>query len=143
MKTKLLSYIAAIIFATSVGGSALTVMTAQPAAAAPSCSKRFLTFPPWYRNIIDGKCNIKSPAKVGGISKFIWTIALNVIEMVLQIIGYLAVGYIIWGGYRYMISAGASDGMVKARKTITNAVIGLILSITSVAIVNVIAGAIT
>lgn len=147
MKKTLLNYIAAIIFAISVGGGALTIATTQPAAAATkTCSHRFLSFPPWYRGLVNSKpdknkeCNIKSPKSVGGLSNFIWIIALNVIEMVLQIIGYLAVGYIIWGGYRYIISTGTSDGMVKARKTITNAVIGLAISIVSVMFVNVIAG---
>lgn len=142
MKKLLLNYIAAIVFATSVGGGVMAMATTQPVSAA-TCSHRFLTFPAWYRGLTDGACNIKSPAKAGGVSNFIWTIALNIIEMVLQIIGYLAVGYIIWGGYRYIISAGSSDGMVKARKTITNAAIGLVISILSVMFVNVIAGSLT
>jgi hypothetical protein len=37
-----------------------------------------------------------------------------------------------------MISAGSPDGMVSARKTILNAVIGLIISIVAVAIVRII-----
>ncbi|MEO7904844.1 MAG: hypothetical protein ABIR91_03565 [Candidatus Saccharimonadales bacterium] len=134
MKKLLLNYIAAIVFATSVGGGVMAMATTQPVSAA-TCSHRFLTFPAWYRGLTDGECNIKSPAKVGGVSNFIWRIALNVIEMVLQIIGYLAVGYI--------ISAGSSDGMVKARKTVTNAAIGLVISILSVMFVNVIAGSLT
>jgi hypothetical protein len=62
--------------------------------------------------------------------------------MILQLVGYIAVGFIIFGGYKYMISAGSPDGMVKARKTITNAIIGLVISIFSVAIVKIISGAI-
>ncbi len=144
MKQKLLNYLTAFIFATSVGGAGVAMMSSQPVAAAPACQKSLLTFPPWYRGLIDDNCNILSPdsKEVGGLSNFIWKIALNIIEMVLQIIGYLSVGFIIYGGYRYMISAGSADGMVKARKTITNAIIGLVLSVLSVTIVNIIAGAI-
>ena len=61
--------------------------------------------------------------------------------MILQIVAYIAVAFIIVGGFKYITSAGSPDGMVKARKTITNAVVGLLISIFSVAIVNVISGA--
>lgn len=131
---------AAIVFVAGVGGTAFTAMTPQPAAAA--CSESLLTFPAWYKGLLNASCDVKNPNEVGGISQFIWKIAFNVITMALNLVGYLAVGFIIFGGYKYIISAGASDGMVKARKTIFNAVIGLVLSIFSIAIVGVIAGSI-
>lgn len=137
---KMKHWILALIFASTIGGVAMTVATPQPASAA--CAQRILTFPAWYEGVVDGSCNIQSPDKVpGGLSGFIWSIALNVIELILQLVGYIAVGFIIYGGYMYMISAGAADGMVKARKIITNAIVGLVISIFSVAIVNLIAGA--
>lgn len=139
MKHKILHWMAAIVFVLGVGGATFTIATPQPSYAA--CSQSLLTFPAWYKGLLDGNCNIENPGKIG-LSKFIWTIALNIIQMVLNLIGYLAVGYIIYGGYKYMISAGAPDGMVKARKTIFNAVIGLVISIFSIAIVNLISGAI-
>lgn len=144
IKQKILQWMMAITFVVGVGGAALSVATPQPASAA-ACNESLLTFPAWYRGLLvdaaGGNCDIKNPADMG-LSAFIWKIVLNVIQMVLNLIGYLAVAFIIFGGYKYMISAGAADGMVKARKTIFNAVIGLVLSIFSIAIVNVIAGAI-
>lgn len=145
IKQKCTHWFAALAFVTGVGGTALVVAAPQPAAAV--CSESLLTFPAWYKGLLEDanadKCDIKSPGdSKESLTKFVWTIALNVISMALNLIGYLAVGYIIYGGYKYMISAGAPDGMVKARKTILNAVIGLLISIFSIAIVNVIAGAI-
>lgn len=140
-----------IIFIIGVGGASLAMVSPQPAAAAgPACNEMLLTFPAWYKGLLvsdtpkgtAGDCNIANPNDVGGLSIFIWKIVLNVTQMALNLIGYLAVGFIIFGGYKYMISAGSADGMVKARKTIMNAVIGLVLSIFSIAIVNVVAGAI-
>ncbi len=122
---------------------------AQPAAAQPadtgneaaSCNATFLGFPAWYRGIAEGaECEIKSPTEFGGIGDFIWIIVLNIVELLLRAAGFAAVAYIIYGGYKYMISAGSPDGMVAARKTIMNAVIGLVISIAAVAIVNTIAG---
>ncbi|MET0980224.1 MAG: hypothetical protein ABWX90_03150 [Candidatus Saccharimonadales bacterium] len=137
------NWIAALLFVTTIGGAAFAVAVPQTTYAA--CTDRLLTFPAWYRGVQDSSCNIQDPSKFGGkesVSNFIWIIALNIVEMILQLVGYIAVGFIIVGGYKYMISAGSPDGMVKARKTITNAVVGLLISIFSVAIVNVIAGAI-
>ena len=102
----------------------------------PCQTQSFLTFPAWYRGIVGSDCSILSPTEVGGIANFIWMIALNVIEMLLRLTGFAAVFFIIYGGYKYMISAGSSEGIVGAKKTITNAVIGLVISIAAVAIVR-------
>ena len=104
--------------------------------------KRLLTFPAWYEGLMDSKCDIAKPVGTAdGLNKFIWTIVLNITECVLQVVGYLCVAYIMYGGFKYLTSNGSSDGMAKAKTTIQNAVIGLILSLFSVGIVNVIAGA--
>lgn len=138
---KIQKWFAALLFVATFGGA--TVSVALPQTAHAACVDRLLTFPTWYRGITEGDdCRIKQPASTkGGITTFIWTIALNIIEIMLQLVGYLSVGFIIAGGYKFMISSGESSAIVAARKTIMNAVIGLILSIFSVAIVNVIAGA--
>jgi hypothetical protein len=141
MKQRLQHWLAALVFVSTVGGVATAVMTPAPAMAASGCNTGFLTFPAWYDGLVDGSCNIESPANKG-LSLFIRTVALNIVEMILQLVGYISVGFIIYGGYKYMISAGASDGIAKAKKTITNAIVGLLLSIFAVAIVNLISGAI-
>lgn len=141
MKRTIRNWLAAILFVASAGGATLTIALPQTSFA---CSDHLLTFPAWYRGLQnpDPDCSIKPPdASKAGLSGYIWTIVLNVIEFGLQLVGYVSVGFIIAGGYKYMISTGSPDGMVRARKTIMNAVIGLVLSIFSVAIVNVVAGA--
>lgn len=141
MKKNIQHWLGALLFVTLAGGS--TVAVALPQTSMAACSDRLLTFPAWYKGLQNPDCSIKDPTSApGGLSGFIWSIVLNIIEFGLQLVGYLSVGFIIAGGYRYMISAGSPDGMVRARKTIMNAIIGLVLSIFSVAIVNVIAGSI-
>lgn len=117
------------------------------ASTASSCAAdtRLLLFPAWYNGLVEADgddCNIVSPSSLGenGLSQFIWRIALNIVEILLVAVGYLTVGFIIYGGYKYMISAGSPDGMVSARKTIMNACIGLVISIAAVAIVNTVSG---
>ncbi|HEU5121382.1 MAG TPA: hypothetical protein VFT59_00925 [Candidatus Saccharimonadales bacterium] len=144
MRRMIRNWIAAIIFAASLGGATLVVATPHTASAA-ACTDRLLTFPTWYRGVsetVGSDCNIKNPNEVGGLPTFIWKIVLNVIEIMLQLVGLISVGYIITGGFKYLTSTGTADDIVKARKTITNAIVGLVISIFSVAIVNVVAGTI-
>jgi hypothetical protein len=143
MKRLIQNWFIAIVFVATVGGALTTTAVPSTALAASGCDGRLLTLPAWYNGLASGpNCELGKPSDFGGIGNYIWLIALNVVEIILQLVGYIAVGFIIFGGYKYMISAGSADGMVKARKTITNAVVGLLLSIFSVAIVNLISGAI-
>jgi uncharacterized membrane protein len=106
-------------------------------------------FPAWYDNGLCGSDGtIVSPASfdkqdtAASFSKWIGIIALNLVTMLLYVVGYVSLGYIIFGGFKYMTNGDNSSGTAAAKKTITNAVIGLVLSIMSVAIVKFIAAAV-
>jgi len=104
------------------------------------CSSTFLGFPTWYRGLVDktdeGCAITPPPAGTDGLSNYIWHIVLNVIEIAMMLVGYLTVIFIIYGGILYITSAGDSKGVEKAKASITNAVIGLVISIVAVAIVE-------
>ena len=140
MKKRIQQWMVALLFVASTGGATLSVAVPQTAFAA--CNDTLLTFPAWFKGLTDGNCEIKSPNDAGGMSTFIWTIILNVIETMLQLVGYIAVGFIIRGGFKYITSNGDPGEMAKAKKIIMDAIIGLVISIMSVAAVNLIAGAI-
>lgn len=131
----------------AVASSFLSVLTfsGSPAYAAPDCGS-FLTFRPWYYGITKDDCSLKTVSDketgddVVSIRTFIWTIILNVLGILFQLAGYTAVGFLIYGGYLYILARGAPEGLVKAKKTITNAIIGLIIAILATAIVNTIVG---
>ncbi len=108
------------------------------------CSSSFLTFPTWYRGLPRSGCDIMSPGKESKttIQAFIFTIVLNIIEIGLQLVAYAAVGYVIYGGFKYLTSAGDPSRVTAGRKIITNALIGLLLSFMSIAIVNLVANGI-
>lgn len=107
-----------------------------------ACTARFLTFPAWYRGLPREGCNIKPPASGTdtSLTAFIFTIVVNIIEIALQLVAYAAVGYIIYGGFKYLTAAGDPSRITAGRKIITNALIGLVLSFMSIAIVNLVAG---
>ncbi len=143
---KVKNWTVAVLFAVFVGGSAMTAIAplSAPALAATTCTnaKPILTFPVWYRglNPSASSCELVSPDAVGGLPSFIWRIVLNVIDIGLQLAGYIAVGFILYGGFQFMTSQGSAEGSTKARKTILNAVIGLVISMASVAIINLVVG---
>jgi hypothetical protein len=141
MKRSILHIISAFLFVVLAGGATVVTIPQTAFAAVEDCGGKLLTFPNWYDGVTQG-CEVVVTQGNTGVQKFVLTVGLNIVEMILQLVGYIAVGFIIYGGYKYMISAGSADGMTKARKTITNAVIGLLISIFSVVIVNVIGGAI-
>ena len=119
-------------------------------AAAQQCGAGgFTLLPPWYKGLekgcssgTSGTGGVKSPAEYGkGLDGWILKIALNIIEALLYVTGYASLGFIIWGGMKFMLYGDNSQGVASARKTIQNAIIGLVISLFAVAIVNVISGA--
>jgi len=124
-----------------VGLFAGSALTPQPAYAA--CTDTLLGMPAWYRGLQESDCSIKKPAQDDegkGLSVFIWKIVLNIIQTALMIVAYVTIIYLLIGGFRYMTSAGDQSGMTAAKKTITNAIIGLIIALLAASIVNAVAG---
>lgn len=131
---KILSLAFLTVFSSFMVGVA---MPAQPTYAACS-DARFLTMPAWYRGVAvqeGGSCQVSVEA-AGDLESFIWTIGFNIVEMMLHLVAYISVGFIIYGGFKYMISSGNESGTSGAKKTIVNAVVGLLVSIMSIGAVN-------
>ena len=60
----------------------------------------------------------------------------TIINVVLTVLGIVAVAMIILGGFNYMTSAGDTNKVTKAKNTIMYGVIGLIIALLAFAIVN-------
>lgn len=123
----------------SAGGSSLAGVTgASSCDRAKEGGKRFLTMPAWYRGVLDSKCEVSADAVNGNISLFITIIVLNIVDILLNIVAYASIAFIMVGGFRMITSSGSATGMAAGRKTIINALIGLVISIASIGIVNLI-----
>ena len=55
----------------------------------------------------------------------IWTIVANIAKDITVIAAYLVIGYVIYGGYLYIFSAGDPSKVASGKKTLTQAFIGL------------------
>ncbi len=104
--------------------------------------KAFFGLPVWYKYLADagkvavdpitGRCEISVALTVPDLS----LIALAVVEILLRIAALVTVGYIVWGGIQFIVAQGDTGRTTKARQTIINALIGLIIALISTGLVN-------
>ncbi len=132
----------AILAVMTMGLSAMAV-TATPVYAAgekiDNCNTSFLGFRPWYQGICEGG-EIQAPPQHDeeGLTRFIWTIVLNVIFDLTLAIGYIALGLVIYGGYLYIMSQGDPGKAAKGKKTLVSAITGTVIAMGASVIVNTI-----
>ena len=104
----------ALLTAASLIGAMLAPPALLAAPVSAACSDAgVLGITPWYRGLqkeVQGSCQIKSPAN-GEVGKFVTTIVLNVLQAGFTIAAYVAIFFIIKGGFLYIVSAGSSQGM--------------------------------
>lgn len=96
----------------------------------------FFGFPTWYACL---------PKDADGHPKLmkledLWLIAFPLLESAIKAAGYTAVGFVIWGGIRFIKSQGNPGEITAARDTIRDALIGLGICVSAVAIVQFLAG---
>lgn len=148
MKQKILGFLGAVLVGISCIG--LTGVTAEPAWAVEisaggknNCNDTLLGFRPWYYSqgtlvVICEGGNIKSPDAndESAVTKFVWTIILNVSFDLSLAVGYLAVAMVIYGGYMYIMAQGDPSKAAKGQHTLTSAVIGVVIAMGASVIVN-------
>ena len=150
IKKYIKSSVVALALVATVPALPAAADTAKPATP-PQCTSggnSISFFPAWYDNGLCKNGEIISPSSfdkkdtAASFSKWLTILAMNLVSMLLVAVGYVSLGFIIYGGFKYMTSGDNSSGMSAARTTITNAVVGLIISILSVAIVKFAAAAV-
>lgn len=106
-----------------------------------TCESNLFGMRPWYAGLsvkINGKCAVGEPKDDDELTTFIWMVILNVMSDIMVVIGYLALGFIIYGGYLYMLSGGDVGKVAKGKKTLIGAAIGLGIALLASGIVNTI-----
>lgn len=139
-----------------------TTVTAQ-GAGAEECSKDILGFPTWFRYLdLNDVCDVVGPTQPkidsegnqvmdedgNPATEIDWQktsgyVAVAVLEILLRIGALVAVGYVIYGGFKFITSQGEPENAKNARSTIINAVIGLVITIAAASIVSFIATRLT
>ena len=87
---------------------------------------------------------VRDPKKLefGGAERldggFLSTLVTKIISYIFPVAGFIALIFIIYGGYMWMASTGNPEGVKKAQGTLTWSVIGLIMIMVVYALINVI-----
>jgi len=112
--------------------------TTAPSRVGQACGFQdsvFLGFPHWYQYLTgiatspDGSTTgIVCTPQVTGLSD-IWLIVAAAIEILLRVAAIAAVFMVIYGGVKYITSQGEPEATTKARGTIINALVGLLLTV--------------
>ena len=107
--------------------------------AAGCGNKPFFGLPTWYTYLNgtpnpDGSCDLEITS-IYDILKILGA----VVEIMLRLGALVAVGFVIFGGIKFIVSQGDPQGIASARDTIINSVIGLIICILATTIVAFVA----
>lgn len=127
------------VLAVFMGASILAVGFTEKTYA--NCNSTFFGIPSWCRGLEEGgRFPLLESKTQEGIAKFTWTVVGNLADGAFRIIGVISMAFIIWGGYQYMLAMGDSGKLGKAKTAITNAIIGLVISIGASTIVSFVLG---
>lgn len=106
---------------------------------AADCNKAKTTFmlTPWYKYLtFNDQCIVDT--KTDG-AKVIFLVMLAIAELLLNIAGLVAVVFVVFGGFKFIIAQGEPQNIANSRKTILNALIGLGITLIAAQIVKFIA----
>ncbi len=93
----------------------------------------------FFQSLVFTSLVIASPAfaqsaEVGQIQSFIQ----SVIQVMVTLSGFIAAGFIVWGGVGYITSSGNPEALDKSKKTILYSAIGLTLVLGAFVISNIV-----
>lgn len=131
--------------------SFIQTSTASVAVAAPcNPDNSLLGIPTWYKYLegedSGGRCSpVLEDRGDDDPRRFnvVLPIALAVLEIFIRLAGVVAVVMIFIGAFRFITTQGNAEKAASARKTIINAIIGLVIVILATTIVNFIGNSLT
>lgn len=131
----------------SPGGISSNPTPSGSGSVAEQCSKTFLGLKPWFAYLPDnaftsGTCNIDNFSLLGGNGENsqLLPVVLAVSDDLVRIAGLVAVAFVITGGIQYVTSNGEPDKTKRARETIINALVGVVIAIIAASVVSFIGG---
>lgn len=137
LRVVLLSLYGLFMLATPGTVSAQVVTPGANPNACGTESRQFFGLPTWYKylnpQLTDKGCEILFDAQ-----QDIPRVLLAVFEILMYLLGVVAVVMVVWGGITYILSQGEPEATKNARNTIVNAFIGLSIALSATAIVNLI-----
>jgi hypothetical protein len=113
------------------------VLSVNIVSAATECDAEYKTIQNYgifenFKNCRDcGNCDLNDFAQI----------AIAISNLILGLVGSLALLFFIYGGIMFLISSGSQERVTQAKQIIVGAVIGIVIVFTSYMIINFVAGA--
>lgn len=124
-------------------------VTAHAAECNPAKSN-FFAMPTWHKYLEHSTdtygCTVELPTEtVDGVKKVdvqasVLRIAVAVFEIIIRFAGIIALIFVVYGGFQYVISQGEPDRLKAARTTLINALVGLVIALSATVIVRLVGG---
>lgn len=92
------------------------------------------------QNIFGNPANL--PGQFEGTTSTASGLIGKILGIVLGIVGLIAVLFLVWGGFQYITSAGDEEKVEKAKGTMVNALIGVVVVLLAYALVRIVANAV-
>lgn len=110
------------------------VSLTAPQAHAQSCGdgELFGIIPPWHKNL---PCEGDEIGEITELNQLL-VIGFNIVEMLLGVMVIAAVIFFIAGSIRLIASSGSPEAVAGAKKTLINAVVGLVLGLSAGSLVS-------
>lgn len=100
-----------------------------------TCQDSFIFgFPTWYKYLPKESTTPCEP-KLENPQQII-LILLAVVEALTRAAAFIAFGYLIYGGIKYITSQGTPEGTKSAKDTILSAIVGLAIALTAVSLIS-------
>lgn len=140
-----------ILLATFVGIFNIQSVRAADPVRVKKCTNSLLGLPTWYKYLeLDAECTVIGPSVSNDdgssrldMTKVITRVALAIIDILMRVGGMVAFGFIVFSGFKFVMSAGNPDQEKAARETAINALIGMVITIFAIAIVTFIGNRLT
>lgn len=122
----------------------LGVFSSAVSAQDTSCklNQSFLGIPTWYKYLnasedSSGRCSPQLTTDADGNDiNSVLPIGLAILEAMIRLAGLIAVVMIFVAGFKFITSQGNPDAAAGARKTVINALIGLVIVVLSTTIIS-------
>ena len=82
------------------------------------------------------------PLQMSGTSD-LRVVAMNILWYAVSFVGIIALAFLVWGGVQFVMAGGDDGKVTKARTTILNAIIGIVIVLISMGIISWITNAVT
>lgn len=140
-KQLFVALLSVFLFGLSTGRArAMSVSYLAGATTSPCQAQSFFGLVPWYKylQLDPATCDVKDFHLLPGAGQHsdVLLVGLAIVDDLLRIAGLIAVGFVIYAAISFITSQGNPEDAARARGTVINALVGLVIALVAVVFVQ-------